>query len=87
MKLSDLERLLAIVDRLAAKSEADVAEVEQLRVQLAGIFVAVEAGEPSQQHAVEGQYGWSPVYQRVRDAMRELRKEAGRWKPGTEKVK
>ena len=38
------------------------AQIDQLRVQLAGCMIAAEGGGPV---AVVGDYGWSPAYQHV----------------------
>lgn len=45
--------------------EALMAEVEQLRVQLAGCGVAALGGTHESQVAKQGQYGWSPAYEDV----------------------
>lgn len=47
------------------KRPVDTAEVEKLRVQLAGCGVAAEGGTTDDLVAAEGAYGWSKSYQAV----------------------
>jgi len=59
------------------------AEVERLRVQLAGCGVAALGGTDDPVVATEGQWGWSPVYQDVLNLRRErdrLAEERDSWK-------
>ena len=46
-------------------------EAEQLRVQLAGCLTAAEGGTMPEVVAVQGDYGWSPAYQKTLELRRE----------------
>lgn len=53
--------------QLLHQAREDAAEVEQLRVQLAGVLVAAGGGTSENVIAHKGQYGWSPAYQETLD--------------------
>lgn len=57
------EKALNHCERLQAANTEKDAEIEQLRVQLAGCSVAANGGTSDATRVHKGTYGWSPAYQ------------------------
>ncbi len=77
--------LKAVAEPLNAQPPVD--EVEQLRVQLAGVLTAADGATLNP--AVQGQYGWSPAYQAVLELRRRydaLLAESKRGKGAEERI-